>query len=376
MRIAILIFRYFQQGGLQRDAVAIASLLQARGHAITVFARVWEGPHPAGVTVHTVPVAGRSNHARDASFAERALALAKGFDLVVGFNRIPGVDIAYIADPCFRALNSGSARALYRMTPRYAAYAALEEGVFRPQAKTHVLLLTGNQADAYRRCYGTPPERIHLVPPGIAMDRRRPDDAAARRAMMRHNLRLTETNLCLLLVAADFATKGLDRAIRAVAALAPPLRERVRLFAVGSEDAVAYHRLARRLGVAERVQVLGPSEDVLSYMLAADLLVHPARREAAGLVILEALAAGLPVLCTGVCGHAEHVVRAEAGRVLEEPFAQPRFNATLAETLASGKLPAWSRNAADYARNADFYRGREVAADLIEALGKQLKRRS
>lgn len=368
MRFAFLIFRYFPYGGLQRDCLAVAQWLRGRGHAVDVFTREWTGPRPAGLTAHIVPAEGTTNHARDRAFAENVQALVRGFDAVVAFNRMPGAGICYVADPCFQARNAGRLGGLYRLTPRYRTYAALEEAVFSPAQGPHVLLLSDVQRRDYADFYGTPPERLHLIPPGIASSHRRPGNAGRLRAAARAEFELGEGDLCLLLVASNFATKGLDRAIRTAAALPPPLRGKVRLIAVGSEHASGFMKLARRLGIKDRVRILPPRDDLQPLYLAADLLIHPSRLDTTGTVILEAIAGGLPVLCTGLCGYAEHVERAEAGIVLPEPFNQDALNDALEKALIPSKLSAWSENAAAYGRAADLYRGREVAARLIETL--------
>lgn len=65
-------------------------------------------------------------------------------------------------------------------------------------------------------------------------------------------------------------------------------------------------------------------------MSAADLLLHPAVQEAAGIVLLEAIVAGLPVLTTEVCGYAHYINAAQCGVVIPEPFAQEVLNASSA----------------------------------------------
>jgi UDP-glucose:(heptosyl)LPS alpha-1,3-glucosyltransferase len=66
----------------------------------------------------------------------------------------------------------------------------------------------------------------------------------------------------------------------------------------GSPKTGPYERLARRLGVADRVRFLGYRPDVRECYFAADLLVHPTFYDPCALVTLEALACGLPVLTT------------------------------------------------------------------------------
>ena len=70
-------------------------------------------------------------------------------------------------------------------------------------------------------------------------------------------------------------------------------------------------------------------------------MVHPAHNENTGTVLLEAIAAGLPVLATDVCGYADHITAAEAGTVLDSPFDQEdaefpvgeHANLSLSETM-------------------------------------------
>jgi UDP-glucose:(heptosyl)LPS alpha-1,3-glucosyltransferase len=106
-------------------------------------------------------------------------------------------------------------------------------------------------------------------------------------------------------------------------------------------------------------------EDIPELMAATDLLVHPARTETTGTVILEAVANGLPVVTSAICGYAEHVAQADAGIVLPEPFAQAVFVGKLREARDTGRREHWSENAVRYGEAADLYRGLSRAAAII-----------
>ncbi len=99
---------------------------------------------------------------------------------------------------------------------------------------------------------------------------------------------------------------------------------------------------------------------------AADLLAHPSRADVTGTVILEAMASGLPVITTAVCGYGEHVVAAGAGVVLAEPFQAADLGWALAQATPE-RLAVWSANALAYAGRDELYSGLERAADLILA---------
>jgi UDP-glucose:(heptosyl)LPS alpha-1,3-glucosyltransferase len=154
----------------------------------------------------------------------------------------------------------------------------------------------------------------------------------------------------LLLVGSGFRTKGLDRAIEALAALPGKQRVKTRLLAVGQDNPKAFLRMAADKRLSKRVHVSPGRSDIPQLMQGADLLIHPARNELAGHVLLEAMASGLPVLVTDVCGYAFHIERAQAGVVMRSPFDQPALNKALTSMLESDHLETWAANGLVYAK--------------------------
>ncbi|HKL26846.1 MAG TPA: glycosyltransferase, partial [Desulfuromonadales bacterium] len=94
--------------------------------------------------------------------------------------------------------------------------------------------------------------------------------------------------------------------------------------------------------------------------------VHPSRTEAAGMVLLEALTYGVPVLVTDVCGYAFHITEAGAGEVVPTPFGQQVFSAMLKNMLTSAKRPSWRSNGLKYAAKTDLYSLPQTAVDFFE----------
>jgi UDP-glucose:(heptosyl)LPS alpha-1,3-glucosyltransferase len=139
----------------------------------------------------------------------------------------------------------------------------------------------------------------------------------------------------------------------------------------GSGDPRRYARLARRLGVADHVVFLGPRDDVPRLLVAADLLVHPARRENTGTVLVEALACGLAVVASGICGYAPYIEQAQAGWVLPEPFDQELFGRTVQTTLERGDLADIGRRGVEFVRRENLYGSTETAVDIIEKVATE-----
>ncbi|MCC7047233.1 MAG: glycosyltransferase family 4 protein [Alphaproteobacteria bacterium] len=373
MKIAVALFAYFPQGGMQRDCLAVAQGLAARGNALTIYTRSWRGSRPDGIDVELLPARGLTNHARNAAFARGfAKAITRDrADFVLGFDRMPGLDAYFMADRCY-AGRIASRPALHRLTPRARAMLAMEEAVFGTGSRAEILLLVEAEEATIHRHYATPPERFHRIPPIVDAAFHRPPDAVKRRATTRGSLGLAPDDLALLFVAARFHTKGLDRALHAVATLPEGLRLRTRLLVVGGDDPQRYRRHAG----ARQARFLGVRDDLPDLMWAADLLLHPAREELAGKVLVEALAADLPVLCSGIAGYAAHVARADAGCVLAEPFVQADLDRALAAMLPRLPTAPWSANGAAYAaRTPGFGQGIAVAVDTIDRLARERGRR-
>ncbi len=112
----------------------------------------------------------------------------------------------------------------------------------------------------------------------------------------------------LLFVGNLSARKGVPELLRALA-MAPLASMPLRLTLAGGGDVSGYRALAQALGLGERVRFEGwaPQAQVARLMAQADLLVLPSHDEGLPLVILEALACGVPVVCTPV-GEIPHVL--------------------------------------------------------------------
>ncbi|RKN38039.1 glycosyltransferase [Streptomyces hoynatensis] len=154
--------------------------------------------------------------------------------------------------------------------------------------------------------WGVPAGRIHVVPNGIEPAAFR-FDPQARRAV-RDRLGLPPGAFVVGGVGRLVPGKGFDALVRAVGTLP----EGVRLVLAGEgPQRAALTRLAARLGAADRVVLTGEWPDVPGLLAAFDLFVSPSTEETFGLAVLEALAAGLPVLHV-TCPAVDELPRREA----------------------------------------------------------------
>ncbi len=338
MRFAFLIFKVFPYGGVQRDMLRIANNLAQAGHEITILTGEWRGDTPthASIKHQILPTCGWLNHQRHQYLIRAMLSEVKNgqFDYVVGFNRMANLDAYFAADPCYVAKAQAAHGSWYRSMPRYRFFAQTENAVFGANSKTQILLLTKSDQAVFQAYYHTSDARFHLLPPHVPTEKFAGLDAQTCRQYLRDAFALPMDAKVILTVGSAYDRKGVDRAIQGLASLTASLRDNTWLIAVGEHESSSEFKAdAKKLGVLNHCLEAGGRPDVAKLMLGADVLAHPARAELAGIVIIEALVAQLPVIVTAVCGYASHIQAANAGAVLPEPYNQADFNYALQQLL-------------------------------------------
>jgi len=134
------------------------------------------------------------------------------------------------------------------------------------------------------------------------------------------------------------------------------------LAVVGNTAAIAGFRdQVQALGLAQRVFFLGSLQDVSPAYQAADALVHPTLEDTFAMVVLEAMAHGLPVAVSGprYCGISGLLTHGVNAMVLDDPRDAAHLGQVLARMLGEPQLQAQLRQgAADFARH---YQWRDIA---------------
>ncbi|MBO0980983.1 glycosyltransferase family 4 protein [Microbacterium sp. SD291] len=228
-----------------------------------------------------------------------------------------------------------------------------------------VVALSASEPDALRRTYGRVRPRIEVIPNGVDGERFQPPTDAERRAA-RESLQLDDEHRVALFVGYEFERKGLEHAIQALTEATTVL-----LLAVGGyEHSIENARAqAERLGVADRVLFTGPRQNLLELYAAADMFVFPSAYESHGLVILEALASGIPVVCTRVGIAPEVIVDGENGYLTGQ---DPREIAQRLEELAAAEPGSWRERCRESALRHGWRAAAASYVALLEDLGARI----
>lgn len=378
MLTAFCLFKYFPYGGLQRDFLRIAKEIYRRGHSVRVYVQSWQGAKPEGFDIIEVKTYSSTNHGRTkefTTFVQQHLANHPA-DVVVGFNKMPGLDVYYAADVCYEEKVQQEKHSLsalfYRLTPRYKHFSNYEKATFGRNGCPHLMMISDVEMRYYAKHYGTEAKRFTLLPPGIAKDRKYSPKQIELRTEFRQKNNISDDQFVLLQLGSDFKRKGVDRSLRAIASLPGEIRDKVVCLVVGQDNPKASEALAKELDLtAAQVRFLGGRDDVPSVLAASDVFLHPAYHENTGTVILEALVAGIPIIVSGICGYAHYVAEAKCGTALKEPFDQDEMNHALCKLLTNENYRhECAENAKNFADTEDLYSMIERAADIIECAAK------
>ena len=339
MRIALVIQEANRRrGGAEGYTMDLAGRLARRGHEVNVVAEASTGGSGEQVEESTsfgvirLGSRGATKWGRLRNFIERARELyASGeYDVVHAMLPVWRCDV-YQPHSGLAAelIESGHlkhpgkvAQRVSRLTNRVNAK---RQGLARVEREmldgegTRVLCFSAAMRDFAQRKLGVPEEQLVLLGNGVDLEKFAPPppltaERTAMRAEARGWWKRTQDEVIGLFVGNNWKLKGV---VDAMEALAQANEKRIALVMVGRDDAKPYRRQAARLGVGGRVSFPGSSSQMRGLYAAADFLVLPTRRDTCSLVVLEALAMGLPVITTRQNGASEVMQQGQEGMIVE-----------------------------------------------------------
>jgi UDP-glucose:(heptosyl)LPS alpha-1,3-glucosyltransferase len=327
LKIALVILHADpSRGGAERYTFDLAQSLASRGHDISLIASTF-GPKPPAVHAIELGQHGATKLGQYRQFLKtlRAHLDQDRYDIVHAMLPVDRCDLyhphAGIAAEAIAsghrkhagALKQAAASFFNRLNLKRTAFANVERALLTAPKPPIVLCLSEYVKETVRRHYNLPPD--HLATLFNAVDLAKYDPAARPQSpeALRAKFKIDPTRTIALMIAQDFARKGLDVTLRALAAMpARPL-----LLVVGKEDPSPYIRMASELNISNDVIFAGPTTDPVAFYAAADFFVLPTRHDPCSLVVLESLAMGVPVISTNQNGACEIMTTGRHGYVLD-----------------------------------------------------------
>ncbi len=364
LRIAVLSRNFSPTaGGAERYAIAMVEHLAAR-HDIKVFAQTIEHSWPNVAYQKISAPVKRPRWVNQLWFASATWwATRRGFDVVHSHENTWHGDVQTVhvmpvkynlfKDQAGLSKLKRSMKWLGVLTsPRLMVYLAFEHFRYAPKPGRRVVLTSQTLLDVFKRSFPAAARTTSVVTPGIEMPPMRPAQQSQQEA--RGLLGLPPDVSCLLFVGNDFKKKGLQTLIEALSLLPADV-----ILAVvgGSKHSDLFKQQTMDAGLGNRVFFLGALRDTAPAYLAATCLVHPTREDTFAMVVLEAMAIGLPVVVSNAafCGVSALLSHGKNALLLSNPLDFGELSNAVEEVLSDGALSArLGEQARSFAKNFDW----------------------
>lgn len=352
MRAAITFPGCNRTGGVERVAFECARFLATRGHQVVVFADQYEREKNGSIEYRDVPLRKWPAFARPDQFFRKCSrqfaeeSARQPFDVLASFGCVCPVGGVYWAQSVHaawvdhrRRLRSPLSIKRWKQTlnPIHHRLLQMEKIHLAERRYRKVIALSDEvQRDLYRY-YGVPAEDVTVIPNGFSPKEFNLGRREELRKEMRATLGYKEADKVVMFAANELDRKGFGPLLRALAEMKDA---NVKLLVVGRVKAGAYAAeiAARRWG--DRVYFAGATSEIMRFYAAADLFALPTQYEAWGMVIVEAMACGLPVLTSRLAGAAVAVAPGVGGLLLDDPQDVPEISRKLRQILAGAAAPA------------------------------------
>jgi glycosyltransferase involved in cell wall biosynthesis len=192
--------------------------------------------------------------------------------------------------------------------PRSIAWALPALFRFSRRGIARVVAVSRENRERLRSLYRLPAQKIELIYNGVDLE---PFSHPAGPATLRQELGLHPEHRIILVLARLLPNKGYPQLIEAAPAILQRFPQAHFVFAGSPDGRAAIERQIADLGLVDRFSILGFRKDVVNLLQSSDVFVLPSLAEGFSLSIVEALAAGRPVVATRVGGAAEII---EEGR--------------------------------------------------------------
>jgi UDP-glucose:(heptosyl)LPS alpha-1,3-glucosyltransferase len=319
-KIAVVVPKYGLVGGGERFASEITErLAKIENFDIHVFANKWV-VHSDRIKFHKVPMISFPRFLKPLSFAWFAQwkIHRMNFDLVHSHHWIFHADIYSVHG----VPHAGWVRNVRKRSPSLydRAVIFIERCLIRDGGSSYFLPVSSIAKEAFRQEYSTLPGRWQVMHPGVDVERFSSPNREHCRAEIRGRYGIGAEDLLLLFVGMNFEVKGLDTIIAALAkARTARPNANIRLLVVGRGDKDKYYKKAQTLGIARAVTFAGTQVIGLEhYYRAADIFIMLSKFDTFGMVVLEAMAAGLPAIVSPNVGAKDLVEEGINGFILPE----------------------------------------------------------
>lgn len=352
-KIAVIIPKYGLVGGAEKFAAELTEkLYNIPQYAFQVFANRWQSGSKI-IRFHKIPIFPFPKFLTTISFAwfvQKRLRHGD-FDLVHSHERIFAADLFTLHGVPHRYWVHSVRRK--KMSLYDTATAWVEKRLVYDGHCHKFIAVSDLTKEIFLREYPINPDQVAVIHPGVNLT----DYSQKNKGDVRHAVRdshgISDTDLVILFASMNFEIKGLDDIIFSLAQL-KKRNHQFKLIVAGKGNIRKYQKMAKEAQIAENVIFTGvvSKDRLIDLYLAGDLYMMLSKFDTFGMVVLDAMAAGLPVVVSSKVGAKDLVEEGKNGFVIDNPsdygYIKSRleilFNENTRKTLSAAALQTASQN--------------------------------
>ena len=373
MKIAIILSRCHRHGS-SRYVIETAPYMADGGHEVHIFCNSWDPLFHKNIFFHHVPTIVKKN------LLIRESVMTITSTLWQLYHRLKGSFDVTLSQPTrYFSPQVGEMQFVYASWIEYKRKAGIKDGLKVRLAdawlswmekrnikkcREFTVLSKSVKADMMRH-YGVPENKITVCYSGVNLAEFNPENKGKYRGEIRGKFGIGENDKLAIFVGNPFSRKGLDYLFEALAKT-----KDVKLLVCGKDDLEPYKKLAEKLSIENRVfynPILTP--EINKFFAAADFFAFPTLYETFGLVIVEAMATGIPVITSALAGAAELITDGKEGFLLKNPEDPAEIAAAIGK-LINSDMDEMGRNARATAEKLTWEKSAKARLSVLERVSR------
>jgi UDP-glucose:(heptosyl)LPS alpha-1,3-glucosyltransferase len=335
-KIALAIEKFSRQaGGAESYAVSLATALADNGWEVHLIGESWDG-EPSQAHFHKIQIPGFLPAWIKLllfAFRHKKIATKQKYDVVVGFGNTIYMNV-YQSHGGVHRLSTGRMvyaernilrrivkRIFILLSVKQWIRAWIEAAPFRLNPRPKIIAIAPMIKKDMEAFFHTAPDEIEIIYNGVDTEKHNISLRREIRGRLRGQWGAGENDVVFLFVAYDLKKKGIEPLVEAAAELKKIANDNFRIIVVGGSPYRSLRKLIERLELKDNVIFAGRVKSIDEFYANSDVFVLPTYSDACSLVVIEAMASGLPSITSTANGAAGLINSGKNGYVIPHPPA-------------------------------------------------------
>ena len=384
-KIALAIENFSKhKGGAESYAVSLASTLVKSGWETHLFGKSWDG-EPSAAIFHRIKIPKLlPSWAKMILFAlkHKQMVKSQAFDVILGFGNTLHMNVYQSHGGVHRF---STARKLYteknkilRSIKRLLIFFSLKDKVrnwiesapFRLYPKPKIIAISLMIKEDFISFYHINEKEIKVIYNGIDTEKYNRDLKERLRSSLRQRLGISDNDVAFLFISYDLKKKGIMPLIEAAAKLKKLNFTRFKIVVVGEQPYSLLLKQVKRLGLEDTIIFTGPTKTPEDYYANCDVLVLPTFYDACSLVVIEAMASGLPAITTTYNGVAGIITNEKDGYIISHPPRSEEIAEAMKALMVYERLKNMSIEASITGKNYSIKKNHHEMIHVFNEMGE------